>query len=538
MKVYRVSPIWQHSPQNMFSLLTYFSKLDFEIGNICEVDFNKRKILSVVVEVLNLNDAKIEIRKGNFTTKKIEKNLDKNVEEFFNKRQFNLLKDFSEKFNLPVGEVVFALNILNQDMQDLQEFKKNKIPKILEIFPDNLSVKINGGIANKQIFKILEILRRNNKLKNLQEIIVNDFDYEKYIQYQEPYINQIELLILYLNIFELRPTLAFKSTFFGVTEKLFLDDLKEQNLFRIKNQEEKSDAKKFIYKKPEKHLQDDKVLDEEILKIIKESNEKIFIFVLTSGYQSAIFCKDCKSGYECEKCGENFSILNEQETKQVDDEEVEKFSRYLFCKNCENKKLLKDDQYLICKKCGSWGLFPFGEGGQKIYEELSFSLGAGRGEAVYFVDESKKKLSNKKLIEIVKEFLESKDKKILLGTKRVLRVLRLLEAKKYLTTVVVSMGPLGTGKSFDSDEKFIKLLSDLESVSNVIYIGKQEKEDNILERYRHKEKFVKEEAILRKIFGLPPFVQHGIIDSQFRNNKNVKKYSVQSRRGRNFKRRG
>jgi primosomal protein N' len=248
-------------------------------------------------------------------------------------------------------------------------------------------------------------------------------------------------------------------------------------------------------------------LDDEILKTIKNANknkEKTFIFVLAHGYQSAIFCKDCKSGYDCEKCGHNFSILNEQESPtNVDGEEAMVHKRYLYCKNCENKKLLKDDQYLICKKCGSWGLFPFGEGGQKVYEEL------GGGVDILFIDESQKKLSDKKLILEVQNWLNSREQNILIGTKRVLGVLK-DEVKDHdgenkFQTIVVSLGPISSGKSFDADEKFIKLLSELESVSSKIYIGKQDKENNVLDRYKNKDKFVVEELNLRKQFNLPPF---------------------------------
>ena len=111
MRVYRVSPILQYSP---FYRLTYFSKLDFTAGNICEIDFNKRKVLAVVVEVLEMNDAKVEIRSGNFKTKKIENKLYKSEEERFTKKQFKLIEEFADKFLVSVGEVVFALDNLHK----------------------------------------------------------------------------------------------------------------------------------------------------------------------------------------------------------------------------------------------------------------------------------------------------------------------------------------------------------------------------------------------------------------------------------------
>lgn len=484
MRVYRVSPIWKSSP---FYRLTYFSKLDFSVGNICEIDFNKRKVLAVVVEVLSMTDAKVEIRSGNFKTKKIENKLDKNKEERFNKKQFKLIEEFADKFLLSVGEVVFALDNLS---------KQNKFKKFF-----------------------------NKEGKILDEIVVEDFDLEKYIQYQAPHVSQIHLLVLYLKLFfnnsALPPLsegevgtafsssqgvrIVFKTTFLGTSEKYFLDNLDIP--YKLIDDGEK--AKKYIYNRSNKKFNEDdannqeKVLDDEILKILNECKKegvKTFIFVLAHGYQSSIYCKDCKSGYGCDKCEHNYSILNEQVSGVgADGEEAVNFKRYLYCKNCEHKKPLKDDQYLICKKCGSWGLFPFGEGGQKVYEEL------GGGANIVFIDESKKKLSSKKLSDEVKNFLTSRGKNILLGTKRVLEVLKGYDGKNKLQTIVVSLGPISSGKSFDADEKFIKLLSELESVSSKIYIGKKDKEDIILDRYKNKDKFVEEELKLRKQFNLPPF---------------------------------
>lgn len=464
MRVYRVSPILQYSP---FYRLTYFSKLDFEVGSICEIDFNKRKILAVVVEVLEMNDAKVEIRSGNFKTKKIENKLEKKEEERFAKKQFKLIQEFADKFLVSVGEVVFAL--------------------------DNL--------PKQKKFK--HLFNKEDKIVN--EIEINDFDLEKYIQYQAPHISQIHLLILYIKIFGAASTLNFKTTFLGTSEKYFLDNLD----IPYKLVEENGKVKKYIYNRSKRKFNDEdannqeKVLDDEILKILnesKEKGEKTFIFVLAHGYQSSIYCKDCKSGYGCDNCEHNYSILNEQETSLgAEGEEVVNFKRYLFCKNCENKKPLKDDQYLICKKCGSWGLFPFGEGGQKVYEEL------GGSSDIAFIDESKKKLSSKKINDEVKNFLLSREQNILLGTKRVLDVLESINIKNELQTIVVSLGPISSGKSFDADEKFIKLLSELESVSSKIYIGKKDKEDVVLDRYKNKDKFVEEELQLRKQFNLPPF---------------------------------
>jgi hypothetical protein len=73
MKVYKVSPIVKYSP---FFSLTYVSRLNFVCGEVVPINFNNKEVLAVVLEVLSLKDAKVEIRKGEFKTKKIEKEVE------------------------------------------------------------------------------------------------------------------------------------------------------------------------------------------------------------------------------------------------------------------------------------------------------------------------------------------------------------------------------------------------------------------------------------------------------------------------------
>jgi hypothetical protein len=192
MRVYRVSPIVQYSP---FYRLTYFSKLCFELGNICEVDFNKRKILAIVVEVLEMNDAKVSIRQGNFTTKKIETKLEKKDEARFTKEQFSLIQEFADKFLLSVGEVAFALDNLHKQKKFKHFFNKQ------------------GEMLGK--------------------VEIENFDIEKYIQYQAPNISQVHTLVLYIKILKLEKPLSEPP--FKVGDLIFLDS-KEESIKAIEFQ--------------------------------------------------------------------------------------------------------------------------------------------------------------------------------------------------------------------------------------------------------------------------------------------------------------
>lgn len=527
MRVYRVSPILEYSP---FYKLTYFSKLDLQVGNICEIDLNNRAVLAIVIESLSLNDAKVEIRNGQFKTKKIENKLDDKLNSFLSFEQFLEIQKFADFFLISVGEVVFSL------FGDIGAVPLNKgegtlmsktglggvLHKELKIFPDILSKKTSKnvsigigdvGLSGKEVFSYLEILRKNNTLNNLQQITIKDFSLEKYWSYKSPHISQIHLLLLYLKIFNIEVRIFFETHFLGISENLFLESLKKSS-FDFNLVESKSSGKKYLYKRVDK----EQVLDTEILKKIKL--KKTFLFVLTSGYASRIYCKDCGESYKCEqvsnkfgKCESAYKILNDDE------------GRYLYCKECNFKKHLKDDQYLICKKCGGWGMFPYGEGGQKLYQEI---LNQGYlKEEILFVDESEKKLSDKKIIEKVNDFHLGKNKeKIILGSKRVLKVLQQLklEDKQKLQTVVLSLGPLVKGKYFDSDEKFMQLLSEIESVSSEIYIGKNEGDEFLLENFKNKDKYLQQEKTFREKYNLPPFNMVLSFKFKSKDKRNVDKY--------------
>jgi primosomal protein N' len=148
-------------------------------------------------------------------------------------------------------------------------------------------------------------------------------------------------------------------------------------------------------------------------------------------------------------------------------------------------------------------LFPHGAGSQKIYSQL---LNNFKKEDVVFIDESEKRLSEKKITQIIENF--SKDeKKILLGTIRSLKVIRNIfsERNQKIKVVVLSLGKIAFGKSFESQEKYINLLASLENVASAIYLRKLEKEKDILENFKNQENFLKIETEMRKIFLLPPY---------------------------------
>ncbi len=415
MKIYKVSPIIKYSP---FFSLTYVSRLEFQIGNIVPINFNNREVLAVVTEKYSLKEAKVEIRKSDFKTKKIEGRVKE--EKVFNKKEFEALEEHSKEFGIPVGEILHYIY-----GEDLKVPAKSKKEEDLIYFPDDLSLKVKKteeGVKGSEVFtRILQ-----NKVKT---ITIKDFNFDKYLNFQAPHISKLDLLFTFLENFqEEKVKVTLETDFLGVVETEFVKNFKSK-LVTLEVQEKKSSAKKFFVKtKARNENGEDEILAAEIVAKIKAGG-KNFVFVLSHGYADRIFCNDCKHAYDCENCGSGYSLLNDEDGK------------YLFCKNCKNKKILKEDQYVICKHCGSWRVFPFGIGGQKVFEFL-------KDPNAVLIDESEKKLSVKKITDQIKEFL-SGDKQTLIGSLRTLKVLQNLSTKVD-KAFVVSTGALVRGKNFDS----------------------------------------------------------------------------------------
>jgi primosomal protein N' len=298
---------------------------------------------------------------------------------------------------------------------------------------------------------------------------------------------------------------------------------------KIEVKEKSEKAKKFLVKTGRDKNGEEEILAQEALAKISSSNSpsaKTFIFVLSHGYADRIFCNDCKKSYDCENCEGAYSVLNEEE------------GRFLFCKNCKHKKILQDDQYLICKHCGSWRIFPFGIGGQKVKEFLE-KEGVNN---INLIDESQKKLSAKKIIEQVKDFIQTPGG-LLVGSLRTLKVLQHIN-EKVDQSFVVSTGPIVRGKYFDSDEKLLKLISEIENISKEVYINKRDGDEISLENYKDKAKFIKEEIVFRKKHNLPPATKVLSLIFNYKNKRHVDKFVLQNislfkpageiKKGRNF----
>jgi primosomal protein N' len=458
MRVYKISPILKYSP---FFDLTYISSHDFEIGDIVEIDFNKRKIFGIALEAYNLKDAKVEIRKSDFFTKKIEKKLEDKDLKKFSKKQFETLRNFSLEFGLPLGEVIYYL------------------------FGENID------IANNVFEKIFEKQ--------------SDFNFEKYFLLTNPHISRLHLFFVWLENFASprKEKYVFETNFIGVNEKYFLDNLKKENkkLFeKIEIVESEHKAKKFLV-----NVDNDEIINAEVLEKIKSST---FVFVLEQAYASRVFCNDCKASFDCENCSHAYSVIHEKD------------EMYLFCKNCKNKKILKKDQYLICRNCGSWKVLPFGTGVQKVKEflvEKGFEVVLGgrgapaQGIAVGSIKDLNKFLEKKKVFDTVvvaslgplvkgKNF-DSDEKLIYLISK-----LENISKEIYINKRSgdeLSLGNFKNKEKFLEEELEFRKISNLPPYSKVISLIFNYRNKKVVDKFlsEDKEKYTRQPGPIGKISG-------------------------------------
>jgi hypothetical protein len=211
MKIYKVSPILKYSP---FFALTYVSKEEFGIGDLVPIDFNNRKIRAVVLQAYNLKDAKVEIRKADFQTKKIETRFAKKEEKLLSKKELQMLLNFSHQFLIPVGELIYFIYGETSPLPSPGEGSGEVV-----YYPDDLSLKTEnkpGAVKGETIFtKIL-----NQKISTLT---IKDFNFDKYLNFQAPHISKLDLLFAFIESrvsqgLDVPGKIILETDFLGVVE--------------------------------------------------------------------------------------------------------------------------------------------------------------------------------------------------------------------------------------------------------------------------------------------------------------------------------
>jgi primosomal protein N' len=521
MYLYTVSLILEFAPVGD---IVYFSKYLFEIGNVIEVDFGNRKVLGLILKKENLENQKGNLRNSSFALKKInESKIVFNIENYFLEK----IEKFAKENSVFVGEVIYKIkNYLNFtnieknsnkieitviDDQQIKIFENIESLDLI-IFADDLSLSVfkqnyDYKKYKNKIYKLYDFIKSFSFQENpqLKKVVILDFNFNNYSTHQKPFLNNLKIFFLILEIINFQGKLFLQTNYLAVNEKYFL----EQNFSKINYKKNENKISKKIVKDKinNQNLKSElisPIIFEKIIGNLKE-NKSSFLFILQHGFAKRLYCEDCNFAVSCQNCKKEIGLI------------VEENERVLFCNYCEFRKKIKEEKNLRCENCGGFRIFDFGAGIQKIANYLNENLEEKWKNKVVFIDENYRKKSDKKIIEEVKNAIYNK--KILIGSIKNLKAIY----DKVDTTFIISFGILLNQKNFSFDEKVAEIFYQIESKSNEIYIQQNKEDEELWLSLKNKEEFVNEELKSRKIAKLPPFTKVVNIACGYRFIKQVKK---------------
>lgn len=538
MFIYTVSPILEYSP--LFEL-NYFSKFSFEVGNVIEISIQNKKVKSIIIDKKDLKESKDKtlLRNASFQLKKIE---DENIYGNVDIENFQKIQNFANENLVSFGEVLYKFdgivksqNLSGDILKDakilkcsnkdaFEEYLKylKKDEKSIYIFPDEISLKLFKNFLKKNfdakkiksfsIFKVFDFIKnfKNIDIQN-SNLFLHNFDFKKYSSYQKPYINNLDLLFLLFEVLNVDLNLFVQNSFFGVSEGVFLEERWPENWLRQfsgpKSKTKKTLVKDKITKKDQNK---DYIFSDIFLEKISENiknKKKSFIFVLSHGYAVRIYCDECNFSVKCTKCKNEFSLIQNDENK------------ILFCKSCKHEEILNPNKNLRCENCGSYKLYDFGIGIQKVYEFLENTFPNKNLK----VDESVKKISEIQIQKQINLFSENNFLNIVGSLKLANSIL-----DKVDSVFVLSLGPLVSGKNFYFDEEIIRHLSLFEGLAEEIFIQQNTENEEVWERYKKIDTFYVEEIKNRKLAKLPPFRKIVNFSLDYKNRKILEGLSFKS----------
>lgn len=529
MKILEVSPITNKVAKEA---LTYYSSKEVNVGDIVSVPLRNKFYKAIVLNVTDIKNEKLNIRKANFIFKKIKSIEGKSpfydsffetitkTKDFFigNSGQMinffipNFFLENLEKLNSPhkfdqnkqSGEISLLINNLENRIDFYKKYfenikKHNKsllfiVPTKEEVdfFYDllkNENININK-LSNKLSKKNL-VIKYNNivnskdsqiiittpsfvfiPIHNLQSIVLENESWSGYRTLKRPYFD-IKVFIKNLAKKENLDLIFAGDTV--TVENSIIKKNKESNTKDFLNMPEIIDMthKENLYKKSF-------IISKEFKKIL-ENGGKNFIFVLRKGLASQIICHDCK--HVLKKDDEPLSLIEKNGER--------------FFKSSHTKKIF--DSKIRCEVCGGWNFDTIGIGIDTVFTEIKKEF---PNLNILKIDKDSTK-NIKELKNVYKKFLEDKNT-LLLGTEMVIPYLK----DKIDNSIIVSLDSLLFIPSFKVNEKIVRLISDLSKISkNKTLIQTRQKIDHVLESLEKNDlqNFYEKELEKRRTYNYPPF---------------------------------
>lgn len=223
---------------------------------------------------------------------------------------------------------------------------------------------------------------------------------------------------------------------------------------------------------------------------ILEGKGRVFIYGARRGIAPVVTCIDCGYIFRCPDSETPYSLVK---TINKSGEE----ERW-FVSGTSGKKIRAAD---TCPSCGSWRLRARGIGIQHVYDEAVTQFPNSKIFLLDHIMGSTRKRAEK----IIAEFYENRSS-ILVGTQMCLPYLALNGVD---LSTIVSLDAARSNPTWRADENIFKLLLELRELSNQeVMVQTRIKPDSVLESAKHGslEAFYNEEIQLREALQYPPVV--------------------------------
>lgn len=270
---------------------------------------------------------------------------------------------------------------------------------------------------------------------------------------------------------------------------------------------------KIIDMKQEVENGNDTILSRDLYRSIKKSlknKEQVILFVNRRGYSNFISCKKCGHIVKCDNCDVSMTYHISQNK--------------LKCHYCGRTKFVFDK----CPECGSEKIQQFGFGTQQA-EEFIKSVFKDYKVARMDLDS----MSGKDSYENIYKDFKEHNIDILIGTQMLAKG---LDFPDVTTVGVLSADSLINLPFYNSGEKTFQLLTQVSGRAGrsdkkgYVFIQTYEPENFIVNAAKSNDydNFIKEEALLRKEFAYPPYINIINICTISKYEEDLKKFSFES----------
>jgi len=236
-----------------------------------------------------------------------------------------------------------------------------------------------------------------------------------------------------------------------------------------------------------------KTLSPELITFIDETISKgsnAFIFAARKGLSSVTVCRDCGEQVKCGNCSAPMILYKIQS-----DRSVGTTSGAFKCHQCGETR----DAAEVCQNCGSWKLFAFGAGIDRVAEEIrKIFTNINLFEIHKDVTETGAKASS-----IAKSFYENKGS-VLLGTEMAFSYLY----KKVGSSAIASFDSLFSVPDFRIREKIFRLILQTKDIAREKFLIQTRNPSDQTVQFAvsgNLVEFYKKEMEDRKVLGYPPF---------------------------------